>query len=364
MHFWIHGGFAKACAIACLPFLCTAQVAAVNLDVHVVAYSVQSLALPGANGVVVLDYFAYDPSTDRLWVPASNTGFVDVMDGTTDAVSQIGGFHTGEVELRGRKVVLGPTSVSIGNGVVYIGNRGDSTLCVIEARTLERGETFEVAPPSAGPAAAPDGIVYVEAVRELWVTTGAPPLGIASADRSIQVFDASNPRHLKRKTKIPLGGSAEGYAVDNKHKLFYTNLEETGRTIAIDVRRHKIVAKWNPGAADLQGLALDRKRRFLFVACGDHVVTLDSGHDGELTGSIDTGAGLDNIDYDPERKLLYAAAAEAGTLTIAEVDDHGQLHLKLTLPTVKGARGVIAARAGRAYLIDPLGGHILKVLLK
>jgi DNA-binding beta-propeller fold protein YncE len=204
--------------------------------------------------------------------------------------------------------------------------------------------------------------VYVAAVRELWVTTGAPPLGIASADKSIQVFDARKSDHLKWKTKIPLDGSAEGYAVDNERGVFYTNLEEKGRTLVIDVRRHKVIAQWNPGAEDLHGLALDKKRRFLFVACGDHVVALDAGHDGRLLDSIQTGAGLDNIDYDPEQKLLYAAASVPGRLTLVQVDDGGKFHLKATVPTAKGARGVVAARGRRAYLIDPLGGRILKLV--
>src|SRR5881409_105768 len=154
-------------------------------------YEVTPIALPGASGVVALDYFAYDRSTGKLWVPASNTGNVDVIDEKSDAVSQVTGFKTGEVELRGRKITLGPTAVSVGDGVVYIGNRADSTLCIIDAHSLERGGCLQVAPPSAGPAAAPDGVVYIAATRELWITTGAPPLGIPSADKSIQVFDAS-----------------------------------------------------------------------------------------------------------------------------------------------------------------------------
>src|SRR5262249_46620147 len=124
-------------------------------------YELKPINLPGATGPVALDYFAYDLATGKIWVPASNTGRVDVIDDATDAVSQVTGFKTGEVELRGRKITIGPTAVSIGDGVVYIGNRGDSTLCVIDERTLELGECLEVAPISAGRAAAPDGVVYV-----------------------------------------------------------------------------------------------------------------------------------------------------------------------------------------------------------
>jgi DNA-binding beta-propeller fold protein YncE len=343
----------------------TIFLAAMQLNGHKVTsdYELTPISLPGASGAVALDYFAYDRSTGKLWVPASNTGNVDVIDENSDAVSQVSGFKTGEVELRGRKVKLGPTAVSIGDGVVYIGNRGDSSLCVIDAQNLKRGESLQVAPASAGPAAAPDGVVYVAATRELWITTGAPPLGIASADKAIQVFDVSDPRQLKPKTKIPLSGSAEGYAVDNQRGLFYTNIEEAGKTVAIDVRSHKVVAEWKVHD-DLQGLALDSARGFLFVACGDHVVSLDVAHGGRLIDSLVTGPGLDNIDFSSEQKLLYAAASVTATLSIIDVADDGKFHLKALVPTVKGARGVVAGKGETAYLIDPVEGRILKMTHK
>jgi DNA-binding beta-propeller fold protein YncE len=326
-------------------------------------YEHTPISLPGASGVVALDYFAYDRATGKVWVPASNTGNVDVIDEKTDAVSQVTGFQTGEVELRGRKVALGPTAVSVGEGVAYIGNRGDSSLCVIDTQSLKLGECLQVAPPSAGPAAAPDGVVYVAATRELWITTGAPPLGIASADKAIQVFDVSKPRQLKPKTKIPLDGSAEGYAVDNQRGVFYTNIEEAGKTVAIDVRSHKVVAEWKVHD-DLQGLTLDSARGFLFVACGDHVVSLDVAHGGKLIDSIVTGPGLDNIDFSSEQKLLYAAASVTATLSIIDVADDGKFHLKALVPTVNRARGVIAAKGETAYLIDPAEGRVLKLTHK
>ena len=324
-------------------------------------YELKRINLPGATGAVALDYFAYDRATGKLWVPASNTGGVDVIDEKTDAVSQITGFPTGEIERRGKKITVGPTAASIGNGVVYIGNRGNATLCVIDAKTFTRGECVPASPDRA---VTPDGVLYVAATRELWITTRPTLGGDPAAAKSLQVFDASDPQRLKWKSKIPLEGLAEGYAVDNQRGLFYTNIEEPGKTLAIDVGSHKIVAEWNPGSADLQGLALDTARRFLFVACGDHVVSIDAGHDGKVLDSIKTGAGLDNIDYSADAKVLYAAASQTATLTIAEVGDDGKFHLKATVPTVKGARGVVADKGETAYLIDPAEGRILKLIRK
>jgi DNA-binding beta-propeller fold protein YncE len=337
----------------------------VCLEAHKVTsdYEVVPIPLPGAKGVVTLDYFAYDRSTGKLWVPASNTGSVDIIDDGTDSVSQVTGFKTGEFELRGRKLTLGPTAVSIGDRVVYIGNRGDSSLCVIDAQTLKREKCLQVAPASAGPAAAPDAVVYVSATKELWITTGAPPIGVPAADKAIQVFDVSEPRDVKLKTKIPLDGSAEGYAVDNQRGVFYTNIEEAGKTVAIEVRSHKIIGEWKVHD-DLQGLALDSARGFLFVACGDHVVSLDVAHGGRVVDSLVTGPGLDNIDFSSDQKLLYAAASVTATLSIIDVGQDGKFHLKALVPTVKGARGVIAAKGETAYLIDPAEGRIVKVTHK
>ncbi len=270
-------------------------------------YELKRINLPGASGPVALDYFAYDRATGKVWVPASNTGSVDVIDEKTDAVSQITGFPTGEIERRGRKITVGPTAASIGDGVVYIGDRGNATICIIDAKTLTRGECV---PASADRPVTPDGVVYVAATRELWITL-RPKAGDSTPAKCLEILDASDPHHLKPKTKISLENLAEGYAVDNQRGIFYTNIEEAGKTVAIDVHTHKVIATWNPGSSDLQGLALDSARNFLFVACGDHVVSIDAGHGGKVIDSITTDSGLDNIDYSSDRKLLYAAASQA-----------------------------------------------------
>src|SRR5213083_907120 len=154
-------------------------------------YELKPISLPGASGAVALDYFAYDRATGKLWVPASNTGSVDVIDEKSDAVSQITGFPTGEIERRGRKITVGPTAASIGDGVVYIGNRGNGTLCVVDTKSLTR---LECVPVSADQIVTPDGVVYVAATREVWVTVRVKA-GDNAAAKCLEIFDASHPHH-------------------------------------------------------------------------------------------------------------------------------------------------------------------------
>jgi DNA-binding beta-propeller fold protein YncE len=320
-------------------------------------YRREELPLPGATGLVTLDYLAWDRATGRLWVPAGNTGRIDVIEG--GAVRSIGGLATAAFEYRGKRGVLGPSSVSIGDGVVYVGNRADRTICVVDAVRVALDACIAVASPDDGWAAAPDAVVYVPTTRELWVTRGAPPLGIPSSDRAIAIFDASAPAALRPSGSLPLGASAEGYAVDPGRGVFYTNLEETGETIAIDARTREIRARWRSGCGEPHGLAIDRSRGLVFVACDDRVIALDAR--GAVVGTIETGSGVDNIDYLETRQLLFVAASEAATLTIARVDADGRLAHVATIPTARGARVVVAALDGTAYVADPVGGQILKI---
>jgi hypothetical protein len=308
----------------------------------------------------MLDYLAYDRKSGRLWVPAGNTGRVDVIDTRTDQIKHIEGFSVARFKVQGKLLPLGPSSVAIGNGMVYVGNRADSKICGIHANTLKRGACFTFAPPSSGIAASPSGLIYIAATRELWVTTGVPQFGIAAKRRSIQILSASAPERLTFAGKIPLKGPAEGYALDDVFGVFYTNLKKTGETIAIDVRKRTIISTWRP-CDDPSGIAVDSKRMFVFVACGDRVLILDAAHDGYVLGTVTAGAGIDDIDYSRDSGLLYVAAAEAAQLTIAKIDHNGKPTVVVQVPTAKGARSVVAGPNGAAYLIDPGAGRILKV---
>src|SRR5262249_50503370 len=169
-------------------------------------------------------------------------------------------------ERNGRKRIVGPSSAAVGPGVVFVGNRGDSSVCAFDAGTLKKG-------PCVTLESMPDGVAYVGQAKEVWVTT--------PRDKSIQVIDAATPRAPKVKTKIAFEGDPEGYAVDDGRGIFYTNLEDKDRTLAVDVKTRKVSKTWLPACGEdgPKGLALDAKSDLLMVACSDHVMVLHAGHD-------------------------------------------------------------------------------------
>jgi DNA-binding beta-propeller fold protein YncE len=305
-------------------------------------YAVRMQTLPGASAAgIVMDYIAFDPQTRFLWVPAGNTGTVAVVDTAAGTVRKIDGFPTAEMGTGDRKRIVGPSSVTIGNGWVYVGSRGDSTVCAINASSLARGTCRHLD-------SMPDGLAYVATTKEVWVTT--------PRDKSIRVLDAAT---LGDKAKLTFDGNPEGFAVDTQRGRFYTNLEDHDRTLAIDLQTHKTIATWAPacGTDGPHGLRVDAQAGQLFVACSARAEVLDVAHGGAVLSSVATGDGVDDIDYSPATRLLYVGAAKSGQLTIASADAHGKLSLLATVATHLGARNPAVTDKGAVYLAhSALGG--------
>ena len=244
--------------------------------------------------------------------------------------------------------MVGPSSATVGDGFVYVGNRADSSVCAVDATTLARAGCVTIP-------ASPDGLAYVTSTHEVWVTT--------PGTKSMYVLDVSAPSAPKIAGNFVLEGVPEGYAVDDAHGAFYTNLEDKDQTLRIDLKSRKVVSTWSPacGSDGPRGLSIEPLEQLLVVACTDHVEVLDAGKDGKILSKLDTGAGVDNLDYLEATRLLYVAAGKAATMTVAHMDSKGVLVQTRTGPTAKGARNAVVTDDGIAYVADGPDGKVLVV---
>jgi hypothetical protein len=309
----------------------------------------EAIALPGASAPVSLDYLFFEPERARVWVPAGGSASVDVFDIAAHSFTRVEGFKTAEREAHGKTRLLGPSSGAIGDGFAYVGNRATGELCTVDLDTLKIASCAKLS-------AAPDGVCFVTPTNELWVT--------APSRKSILVLQPSQAGVLRETAVIQLKGEPEGYAVDAKRGLFLTNLEDAGTTLAIDLQSHAVKAEWHAscGSDGPRGIAVDARRGLVMVACTDHVQVL--GAAGAPLGKLETGAGVDNLDYVESSQLLYAAAGKAARLTVARLADDGQLATIATGQTAPGARNAVADGSGNAYVADPQGAHLLLSLAK
>jgi DNA-binding beta-propeller fold protein YncE len=311
-------------------------------------YAVRTVALPDhGKGNITMDYIAYDPRTGYVWVPAINIGSVDVVDTSNGSIHEISGFATNEVEVRGRKRAQGPSGVSIGDGLVYIGDRADSSVCAIDEKTLARKTCGHID-------STPDGVVYVAPTKEVWVT--------APRDDSVRILDSQT---LSQKEKLTFEGRPEGYAVDAQRGRFYMNYEDKDLTTAIDLQTHKTLAKWQSSCGEdgPHGLSVDQHAGYLFVACSTRAEVLDAGHNGEKLSSIDTGDGVDDLNYSPATHMLYVGAAKDARLTVARVDASGKLSLVAEVPTHEGARNGVVTKNGTVYLAHSQLGQLAGLIV-
>ncbi|HZQ17915.1 MAG TPA: hypothetical protein VFA90_04270 [Terriglobales bacterium] len=313
-----------------------------------VNYTSHTLALPDHGlGNITMDYIAYDAQTGYVWVPAINVGSVYVVDTANESMREITGFATNEVEMGGRKRRQGPSGVSIGDGVVYIGDRADSSICAIDSKTLVKMTCGHID-------STPDGVVYVAPTKEVWVT--------APRDNSVRILDSHT---LAQKEKLTFEGRPEGYAVDAKRGRLYMNYEDKDLTTAIDLKTRRTVEKWPSACGEdgPHGLAVDVDAGFLFVACSTQAEVLNAGHNGEKLSSINTGDGVDDINYSPATHDLYVGAAQDARLTVAQVDMAGKLSLIAQVPTHEGARNGVVTKDGTIYLAHSQRGQLAGLIV-
>jgi DNA-binding beta-propeller fold protein YncE len=310
--------------------------------------STHSIALPGGPPVR-MDFIALDAATGALWVPAGNTGRVDVIDVTTGAVTEIGGFATQEIDTpRGRRLV-GPSSVAIGDGVAYVGNRGDNRVCAINSHTHVLGGCAQLE-------SMPDAVLLLADRSELWVTTPRAHTIVV-----LHVEGVATPPTIVG--TIAFDGEPECLARDVEQHTVFTNLEDLDRTVAIDESRREVTASWPSGCGQMgpRGVAFDATRRFAYVACTDHLAVLDVGHDGAALGTLATGGGVDDIAFVEARSEIYVGSGAAAVMRVVAVDDRGGLHEVAHATTSAGARNAVVDAAGTAYLTDSEAGRIIVV---
>jgi DNA-binding beta-propeller fold protein YncE len=309
----------------------------------------RALKLPGAPAEGVgLDYLAYDPVRHRVWIPAGNTARVDVVDTRTDKLEEITGFATREVERNGKKRTVGPSAAAVANDMVFIGNRGDSSVCAFDAATLDKKGCLALA-------STPDALLWIASRKELWVTTPRA--------KGISVIDAANPAALRLATQLTFEGEPEGFSADEGHGRVFTNLEDKDRTLTIDLANRRTVNDWPSGCGEdgPKGLLIDPALGFLVVACPASLEVFDAVHGGAPLSTLDVGAGVDSFDYLASSHTLYVGAARAASLIVARLDPQGHLTAISRTPTVPGARNPVVTEDGTAYLTDSSEGSVLVV---
>ncbi|HEX6838947.1 MAG TPA: hypothetical protein VF334_20355 [Polyangia bacterium] len=280
--------------------------------------------------------------TYGVLAPGGRSGYLDLVDPVSRAVTAIGGFSMEPLHFAGHD--QGATAVAEGAGLLFVTDRTTHELYVADPTTSTVVATAPVA-------TSPDYVRYVPQTNELWVTE-------PDAEQ-IEVFTLAGRQPMHDAFIRTLGGP-ESMVIDRTRDVAYTHLWG-GATISVDVHTRAIVAQWSNGCGGSRGIALDEARGFVFAGCAEGRGTVaDVGNGGALVGTLDVAAmGVDVIDYSPSLGHLYLPGQLTGTMAIAGVDAAGQLTLLATVRTIGGAHCVVADDHGNAWVCDPDNGELL-----
>ena len=303
-----------------------------------------TLALPGGAKGIGFDDLTWSPQLHRVLAPAGRTGRLDLIDPATRKIASVTGFSADADRFAGGHGE-GTTSADVGDGLVFASDRSRRQVEIVDPIAMKIVGR-------QGLAGGPDYVRWVAPRHEVWVTEPGA--------QQIERFHLAG-RALARAGTIAVAGGPESLVIDATRGRAYTHTW-AGQTVAIDLAKHAVVARWANGCKGSRGIALDDARALLFVGCDEGKATaLDLAHDGKLVGEAKTGAGVDIIAYAPALGHLYVPAGDSATLTIVGVGAGGSLHVLGTVPAARGSHCATVDDAGHAYVCDPRKGALLVV---
>jgi DNA-binding beta-propeller fold protein YncE len=302
------------------------------------------LALPGGEGGIGFDDLMFSPTLHRVIAPAGRTGKLDLIDPKTQKVESIAGFST-DADKFGGGHGQGTTSADVGGGLIFASDRSRGDVEIVDSKTAKIVGSVKLA-------GGPDYVRWVEPAGEVWVTE--------PGKKQIEFFTLDKGK-LVPKGAIGIPGGPESLVIDVTRGRAYTHTWDD-TSVAIDLVKHKEIARWKNGCKGSRGIALDDKRGLLFVGCDEGKATvLDVTHDGKQLGSAATGKGVDIIAYSPALAHLYVPGGDSATLTIVGVGATGKLDVLGSVAVAADSHCVAADDAGHAYVCDPKQGSLLVV---
>ncbi len=303
-----------------------------------------SVKLPDTPPGIGFDDLRYSASLHRVLVPSGRSGRLNLIDPDTLAVTSITGFSAKTDYGGGHDD--GPTSVDEARGMLYVTDRSNQSLVVVDPAKRAVISSVNVS-------AEPDYVRFVATTNELWVTE-------PGADQ-IEIFKLGSDGVPVADATIRVDNGPESLVIDATHGRAYTHRWQK-TTVAIDVSTRATVGEWSNGCASSRGIALDEQRGWLFSGCNEGTVAvLDVAHDGKILSQIERGSGFDVMGYNPRLGHVYLAGGACSCIVMLGVSKQGQLSFLERASAPSSTHCAVADDVGSAWVCDPDAGRLLRI---
>ncbi len=251
------------------------------------------------------DHLAIDLEGSRLFVTPQSEKAVDVLD-----------LKTGKV-LRTIRDFGNPHSVlyQAGTNRLFVADGGKGALDVFDGRDYHLLKSIVLLEDA-------DGFAYDPRTKYLYVNNGGE--GAGKQYEMISIIDTNT---LKVVGEIPLDtDKLEATHINPSLNLIYANLPDKDAVGVIDMKTRKQRSLWSLGEAHYPiAMAADDDRGLLFVGTRDtdvrgSIVVMDA-KTGDLKARLPIGGWVDQVDWDPDRKRIYATCGTGQVFTFQRMED-------------------------------------------
>jgi len=283
--------------VVCLLLLAT-PAAAQSSGIHLV----KSVTL---GGDTFWDALTFDRATGHLFI--THGSHVVVVDAKSYAVA-------GDIP-----DVTGAHQVAIGLGKGFATSGLTNSVVAFDPSTLKVTGTISVG-------TRPDGMIFDPFSRRVF-TFNAGSKDSTAIDVASGTVDGT----------VTLGGKPEFAVSDGRGRIF-DNIEDKSEIAVIDTKKMDVAARWPLAPCESpSGIAMDRLRARLFVACENEMMAVVNAKTGKVVTTIPTGKGADGAGFDPGTREILIPNGE-GKLSVIQQDTADKYHLVENVPTQFGAR--------------------------
>jgi len=215
--------------------------------------------------------------------------------------------------------VAGAHQVAIGLGKGFATSGTADKVIVFDPSTLKTTGAIAVG-------SRPDGTIYDPFTRRVF-TFNAGSKDSTVIDVASGTIDGT----------IALGGKPE-FGVSNGHGRIFDNIEDKSEIAVINAKTMDVIARWPLAPCESpSGIAMDRARARLFVACENEMMAVVNAKNGKVVTTVPTGKGADGAGFDPGTRDVLIPNGE-GKLSVIRQDTADTYHLVENVPTQFGAR--------------------------
>ena len=293
---------------------------------------VATIEMPGVKGRI--DHLALDAARQHLFVAALANDTLEILD------------------LRAGKV-LASRALGEPQGVLYLADLDRIAVTSGERGTIELydGASFETRA-SIEVGADADNLRYDPREKRLYVAHG---------DGALALVDAVAGKVLGR---IELGGHPEAFQLDLEHARVFVNVPDKKDVAVVDLVSMSVRERWPLGefSANFPMTFLTGDGA-LALGCRTPPRLLVRALEAGAFEALELAGDVDDLYFDPERGLLYAACGE-GTLSVFERGAPGRLRPLGKVPTAAGARTCLfAGEEKRLFVACPERDRPARVLV-